>query len=79
MNYFFIHRYRLSEGPDTTPSSDDESLPQVYQQVVTASGEIKHIPVQLSEAQMQAIRLQMQQVIFSQSVIFFLLLVYFFR
>jgi len=51
----------MSEGPDTTPSSDDESLPQVYQQVVTASGEIKHIPVQLSEAQMQAIRLQMQQ------------------
>lgn len=49
------------EGPATTSSSDDESLPQVYQQVVTASGEIKHIPVQLSEAQMQAIRLQMQQ------------------
>jgi len=48
------------EGPATTSSSDDESLPQVYQQVVTASGEIKHIPVQLSEAQMQAIRLQMQ-------------------
>jgi len=49
------------EGPTNTTSSDDESLPQVYQQVVTASGEIKHIPVQLSEAQMQAIRLQMQQ------------------
>jgi len=49
------------EGPATASSSDDESLPQVYQQVVTASGEIKHIPVQLSEAQMQAIRLQMQQ------------------
>jgi len=47
-------------GGDTQSSASQPQSMQVYTQVVTPSGEVQHIPIQLTPAQIQAITLQMQ-------------------
>ncbi|CAH1773182.1 unnamed protein product [Owenia fusiformis] len=60
---------QIIQGGQQAGAAQVQQVPQVIQQIVTPSGEVQSVPIQLTPAQLQAIQLQMSGKQSGQSVV----------